>query len=62
MSQSPKPRGLGRGLSALLGDEEVARAVAAPPPPAPTASAPPPLPEYPSTEIANTYSDICRTS
>ena len=55
MSQSPKPRGLGRGLSALLGDEEVARAVAAPPPPAPSASAPPPLPEYPSTEIANTY-------
>jgi ParB family chromosome partitioning protein len=39
MSQSPKsthqkPRGLGRGLSALLGDEEVAAAVApAPPPP-----------------------------
>jgi ParB family chromosome partitioning protein len=28
MSQSPKPRGLGRGLSALLGDDEVAAAVA----------------------------------
>src|SRR5262245_23817506 len=27
MSQSPKPRGLGRGLSALLGDEDVAAAV-----------------------------------
>ncbi|HZP98706.1 MAG TPA: ParB/RepB/Spo0J family partition protein [Reyranella sp.] len=27
MSQAPKPRGLGRGLSALLGDEEVAAAV-----------------------------------
>ena len=45
MSQSPKPRGLGRGLSALLGDEEIAATVAAPPP----------LPEYPSPEIANTY-------
>ena len=32
MSQPPKPRGLGRGLSALLGDEEVARTVATPPP------------------------------
>lgn len=40
MSQPPKPRGLGRGLSALLGDDEVAAAVAAPPP----ASAPPPAP------------------
>jgi ParB family chromosome partitioning protein len=30
MSQSPKPRGLGRGLSALLGDEEVAATVSAP--------------------------------
>jgi ParB family chromosome partitioning protein len=28
MSQSPKPRGLGRGLSALLGDEDIAAAVA----------------------------------
>jgi ParB family transcriptional regulator, chromosome partitioning protein len=37
MSQSPKPRGLGRGLSALLGDEEVAAAVSAPP-----VAAPPP--------------------
>jgi ParB family chromosome partitioning protein len=27
MSQSPKPRGLGRGLSALLGDEDVAATV-----------------------------------
>ena len=50
MSQPPKPpnqkpRGLGRGLSALLGDEEVAASVA----PAP------PLPDYPSREIANTY-------
>lgn len=35
MSQPPKPRGLGRGLSALLGDDEVAAAVtpAAPAPP-----------------------------
>jgi ParB family chromosome partitioning protein len=47
MSQAPKPRGLGRGLSALLGDEEVAAAVAPSPPPAPvqpvaTAEAPRP--------------------
>ena len=32
MSQPPKPRGLGRGLSALLGDDEVAAAVAPAPP------------------------------
>ena len=32
MSQPPKPRGLGRGLSALLGDDEVAATVAPPPP------------------------------
>ncbi len=50
MSQPPKPRGLGRGLSALLGDEEVAAAVAPPAPPPPA-----PLPDYPSKEIANTY-------
>lgn len=50
MSQPPKSRGLGRGLSALLGDDEVAATVA--PAPAP---APPPLPDYPSKEIANTY-------
>ena len=42
MSQPPKPRGLGRGLSALLGDDEVASAVtpaapAAPLPPTPAA-------------------------
>ena len=54
MSQPPKPpiqkpRGLGRGLSALLGDDEVAATVA--PAPAPT---PPPLPDYPSKEVANT--------
>lgn len=50
MSQPPKARGLGRGLSALLGDDEVAATVA--PTPAPT---PPPLPDYPSKEVANTY-------
>jgi ParB family transcriptional regulator, chromosome partitioning protein len=33
MSQSPKPRGLGRGLSALLGDEEIVATVAPSPPP-----------------------------
>jgi ParB family chromosome partitioning protein len=35
MSQSPRPRGLGRGLDALLGDEEVAKTVTSPPPPLP---------------------------
>jgi ParB family chromosome partitioning protein len=30
MSQAPKPRGLGRGLSALLGDDDVAAAVVPP--------------------------------
>ncbi|MBV8189614.1 MAG: ParB/RepB/Spo0J family partition protein [Alphaproteobacteria bacterium] len=36
MSQPPKPRGLGRGLSALLGDEDVAAAVTPAPPPVET--------------------------
>ena len=49
MSQPPKPRGLGRGLSALLGDDEVAATVA------PAVPVPPPLPDYPSKEVANTY-------
>lgn len=40
MSQAPKPRGLGRGLSALLGDDEVASAVT----PAAPAGAPVPTP------------------
>ncbi|MGZ5904807.1 MAG: ParB/RepB/Spo0J family partition protein, partial [Reyranella sp.] len=43
MSQSPKLRGLGRGLSALLGDEEVAA----------TVTAPPSAPEPPAPEPAN---------
>ena len=38
MSQPPKPRGLGRGLSALLGDDEVASAVTPAAPAPPTAS------------------------
>lgn len=47
MSQPLKPRGLGRGLSALLGDDEVAAAVTAPPasassPAPPPTAAPPP--------------------
>src|SRR5262245_16880927 len=42
MSQSPKPRGLGRGLSALLGDDEVAATVA--PPPSTEFAAPAPRP------------------
>ena len=45
MSQSPKPRGLGRGLSALLGDEEIVATVAPSPPEAPGSPTPgrPPL-------------------
>jgi ParB family chromosome partitioning protein len=35
MSQPPKPRGLGRGLSALLGDDDVAATVTHAPPPEP---------------------------
>lgn len=42
MSQPPKPRGLGRGLSALLGDDEVASAVTPAAPVAPAASPTPP--------------------
>ena len=50
MSQPPKPRGLGRGLSALLGDDEVASAVT---PPAPAGSpAPPPAPAQAGTTEA----------
>lgn len=41
MSQPPKPRGLGRGLSALLGDDEVAATVAPPPRAEPAAPSPP---------------------
>ena len=42
MSLPPKPRGLGRGLSALLGDDEVAATVApAPPTEAPVPAARP---------------------
>ena len=41
MSQSPKARGLGRGLSALLGDDEVATTVATPAPGTPTPSSRP---------------------
>jgi ParB family chromosome partitioning protein len=49
MSSPPKSRGLGRGLSALLGDQDVAAAVASPPaatgtPPRPPSRAPMTLP------------------
>ncbi len=44
MSLSPKPRGLGRGLSALLGDDEVAATVA----PAPSSPSPSPPAEAPA--------------
>jgi ParB family chromosome partitioning protein len=47
MSQSPKPRGLGRGLSALLGDDDVAATVTHTPPPA-AAPRPAPPPAAPS--------------
>src|SRR5581483_3813255 len=41
MSLPSKPRGLGRGLSALLGDEDVAATVAPPPAARPAAPAAP---------------------
>ena len=44
MSLPPKPRGLGRGLSALLGDDEVAATVAPPPPTEATATTARPTP------------------
>ncbi|UYN94900.1 MAG: ParB/RepB/Spo0J family partition protein [Enhydrobacter sp.] len=44
MSQPPRPRGLGRGLSALLGDEDVAAAVAPVPAPPRAEAAPPSRP------------------
>ena len=45
MSQAPKPRGLGRGLSALLGDDDVAATV--------TPAAPPVASAAPSRPAAN---------
>ena len=52
MSQPPKPRGLGRGLSALLGDDEVVSAVA---PAAPAgASATPPTVVQPDPDATET--------
>ena len=51
MSLPPKPRGLGRGLSALLGDEDVAATVA--PPPA-TRPAPPAAPAAPASRAPMT--------
>ena len=56
MSLPPKPRGLGRGLSALLGDDEVAATVAPPPSPAtaqpPVAAPAPPAPVAPKPASA----------
>jgi ParB family chromosome partitioning protein len=56
MSQAPKHRGLGRGLSALLGDDEVAATVApqtsaAPSPVAPAAAAAPSRPAANRTPV-----------
>jgi ParB family chromosome partitioning protein len=48
MSSPPKSRGLGRGLSALLGDQDVAAAVASPAPVSAPASAPGTPPRPPS--------------
>ena len=58
MSQPPKPRGLGRGLSALLGDDEVAAAVtpAAPAPPS-VAQA---LPSQASPHVATSGNEASR--
>ncbi|MBS0546387.1 MAG: ParB/RepB/Spo0J family partition protein [Proteobacteria bacterium] len=53
MSQPPKPRGLGRGLSALLGDDEVAATVApTPAAPAPAPAATPPAAAAPTARPA----------
>ncbi len=53
MSQPPKPRGLGRGLSALLGDDEVVSAVAPAAPAGAPASPPAVVPASPAaTEAA----------
>ena len=49
MSLPPKPRGLGRGLSALLGDDDVAAAVA---PAAPPPSVQPPVVASPAAAVA----------
>lgn len=58
MSQPPKPRGLGRGLSALLGDDEVAAAVT------PAAPAQPPaaqaLPSQASQHVAASGNEASR--
>jgi ParB family chromosome partitioning protein len=56
MSQSPKPRGLGRGLSALLGDDEVASAVT------PAALAVSPTPPPAVAQFGSTDSDTARPS
>ena len=56
MTQAPKPRGLGRGLSALLGDDEVASAVtpagSVPAPPSQPAAAPAASPDAETTRAS----------
>jgi ParB family chromosome partitioning protein len=49
MSQPPRPRGLGRGLSALLGDDEVAATVAPSPAPSPAPEPTAPTPARPAS-------------
>ncbi|MFZ5781998.1 MAG: ParB/RepB/Spo0J family partition protein [Pseudomonadota bacterium] len=53
MSQPPKPRGLGRGLSALLGDDDVAAAIA---PTTPEPEPPAPLPSVSSPSASSSSS------
>jgi ParB family transcriptional regulator, chromosome partitioning protein len=52
MSQPPKPRGLGRGLSALLGDEDLAAAIAPSSPPSPSPAAEQPATPRPAATRA----------
>ncbi|TAJ86451.1 MAG: ParB/RepB/Spo0J family partition protein [Reyranella sp.] len=59
MSQAPKPRGLGRGLSALLGDDEVASAVA---PAAPAVAPPPSVPAPAAAQAAPAEAEPARPS
>jgi ParB family chromosome partitioning protein len=59
MSQPPKPRGLGRGLSALLGDDEVASAVT---PTTPAALAAPPSTAPAAAQAGPTEAEAVRPS
>ncbi len=58
MSQAPKPRALGRGLSALLGDEDVAAAVAPAPAASPAPAQTPPRPSASRTPFTLPIADL----